>query len=209
MSDAGTFLNWFVAALSAVLLAVIVISWLISFRTQKTIAFGSSKWFSIPVWALIGAGFAALAFFGYLGYRLWIPLPISTPGGVLNLFRFAGLALFLAGWLLMLWARWALGGMYGVSTASAVRLRSQHRLVRHGPFAFIRHPMYLGIWLVLLGLTLLYRTWAPLVLLVIFLPLYRRAQREEAALAATFGEEWQIYSARVPMFLPRLRRKGS
>jgi hypothetical protein len=38
--------------------------------------------------------------------------------------------------------------------------------------------------------------------------LYRRAQREEAALAAIFGEEWCTYAARVPMFTPSWSGRG-
>ena len=181
-------------------------SWLASYRTRKAAVAGSSRWFSLPVWAQIGGGLAAIALFAYLGYALWIPLPLAAPTGVLRILRVAGLALLLLGALLALWARWTLGAMYGVSTTSAVQLNVGHRLVQHGPYAYVRHPLYLGIWLVFLGATFVYRTWAPLAYLVMFLPLFRRAQREEAALAAALGEEWREYAGRVPMFVPRWRR---
>ncbi|MFQ6059099.1 MAG: methyltransferase family protein [Anaerolineae bacterium] len=115
-----------------------------------------------------------------------------------------GLGLFLVGVLLVLWARWTLGAMYGVSTSCAVQLKERHRLIQHGPYALVRHPMYLGYWLLLAGVALIYRTWSPLLFLAMFVPaFYRRAQREEQALEAMFGAEWQAYAARVPMFVPR------
>lgn len=58
---------------------------------------------------------------------------------------------------------------------------------------------------------LVYRTWSPLLWLVVcVLAFYRRARREEEALETEFGREWRAYAARVPMFVPRLaaRRTG-
>ena len=128
----------------------------------------------------------------------WI---VIAAAGIL---RVVGLAFFLMGWVLVLWARQALGTMYGVSTSFATQLQAQQRLIQHGSYTLVRHPMYLGYWLVLLGVTLIYRTWTPLAFLVICLPsFYRRARREEKALEAMFGAEWQAYASRVPMFVPR------
>ncbi|OGO67845.1 MAG: hypothetical protein A2Z37_08055 [Chloroflexi bacterium RBG_19FT_COMBO_62_14] len=53
----------------------------------------------------------------------------------------------------------------------------------------------------------MYRTWALLILFLLLLALYRRAKREEEVLEAAFGEAWRSYAARVPMFLPRWRRR--
>jgi Cu+-exporting ATPase len=81
-----------------------------------------------------------------------------------------------------------------------------HQLVTQGPFAIVRHPMYSGIMLAALGSLLIYSTWTTL-LFVCFAPLtIIRARREEAALAAEFGEQWQAYCKRVPAFVPRLKR---
>ncbi len=103
----------------------------------------------------------------------------------------------------MLWARWALGSMYGVSTSSTAPLQAQHRLIQRGPYAFVRHPIYLGYWLLLLGVTLIYRTWTPLLLFVMCLAaFYRRARREEEALAERFGDEWRAYTRRTKFLIP-------
>lgn len=121
------------------------------------------------------------------------------------LLRLVGLVPFLGGVALMLWGRWALGPMWGVSTSLGVQLRVHHRLVKHGPYALVRHPMYLGYWLMFAGALIVYRTWALLIYtLSLIFSLYRRARREEQALATTFGPEWHAYTTRVSMFLPRL-----
>lgn len=204
-----TLMDWTIIASAVFLTGTIVVSWIAGYRAPKARTFGSSKWFALPVWAQISLGIIAVLLFIFIGYTSWIPLPLSVPAGVLNILRLVGLILFLGGTLLVLWARWTLGEMYGVSTSSAVQLKRQHRLVQDGPYAYVRHPLYLGIWLIFLGVALIYRMWAPLLFFLLFLfSLYRRARREEAALAATFGEEWHKYAARVPAFLPGLRGRG-
>ena len=99
--------------------------------------------------------------------------------------------------------------MYGASTSSSAPLQQKHRLIQRGPYAFIRHPMYLGYWLVMFGVLWTYRMWTPLVLLAMTVPsFYRRARREEISLAATFGSEWEAYAAKGPMFLPCWKTKS-
>lgn len=205
MFNVDTLLNWIVATISIGLLATIVVGWLLSYREAKAAPVGPGKWiFALPAWAQIGGGLTITALLAYLGYALWIPLPLTMPAGALEILRIVGLALFLTGALLVLWARWTLGAMYGVSTSCAAQLKEQHRLIQHGPYALVRHPMYLGYWLLLAGVALIYRTWSPLLLLTMFVPaFYRRAQREERALEVVLGAEWQAYASRVPMFVPR------
>lgn len=53
------------------------------------------------------------------------------------------------------------------------------------------------------GGILLYRTWTFVFMLSHCLALVLRARREEALLAAHFGEEWTRYARRVPAWIPR------
>jgi len=139
---------------------------------------------------------------------LWIPLPLSVPPRLQVLLGLAGLATFATGVFLMTWARLALGPEWTVSSGVGVRLHEDHRLVQHGPYAYVRHPLYLGWWMVLLGLLAAYRTWIILIYFLLFLASFvKRAKREEEALRAAFGDEWSEYAGRVPMWWPRWPRR--
>jgi protein-S-isoprenylcysteine O-methyltransferase Ste14 len=138
---------------------------------------------------------------------LWRPLlpRLSLPARIAALI--AGSLLYFPGIGLILWGRQALGEMYNVSSVLGVELFAGHRLVTSGPFALVRHPMYLGALFAGLGGVLIYRTWTLVFMAVHFLVLVMRARREEEALAAEFGEEWQAYRRRVPGWIPRLRSR--
>jgi len=204
-----TVTDWLVSAGSIALMVVVTISWLVSVRVQKVERATSSRWFALPAWAQVALGLAAIAVFIWLGSVLWILLPLRLPESVTTTLGFIGLSIFLFGLFIVFWARWALGAMYGVSTGSSAPLQERHRLVQRGPYGLIRHPMYLGYWLLLLGILLTYRTWTPLALLAMTVPsFYRRARREEISLEETFGSKWQAYAESVPMFLPSWKMKS-
>jgi protein-S-isoprenylcysteine O-methyltransferase Ste14 len=149
----------------------------------------------------------SLGYFG-LGAGLWRPLPLAPPPWVDGLLLWLGTLLYFPGLALMVWGRLALGRMYFVSLTGGTQLFAGHRLITHGPFAYLRHPMYLGLLLAGLGGTLIYRTWTWVLVTLSFLGVARRARLEERALADEFGAEWQAYARRVPAWLPRLRREG-
>jgi protein-S-isoprenylcysteine O-methyltransferase Ste14 len=146
---------------------------------------------------------ASSLFFGVC-VLLWRPIPVSlsAPGRLAALIF--GSLLFFPDLGLAVWGRLALGRMYFVSTGMGAQLFADHRLVTHGPYAIVRHPMYVGLSVAMLGGLLLYQTWTWVALLLLPLGLWRRAGREEQALAAGFGEAWQAYCRRVPAFVPRL-----
>ena len=158
---------------------------------------------SLPFYLL-----ATLLFVG-AGLLLWRPLPFEFAPPVRSIVLAAGALLYFPGLALVLWGRLALGKMYFVSTSQAVQLFAGHELVTRGPFAIVRHPMYLGLILAALGGLLLYQTWAMLVFSLLAPLVLRRARREEKLLAAAFGKQWQDYCDRVPAFLPRLWRKNA
>ncbi len=199
--------DWIVIAGVAILLTIVVASWLASYRMPRTAPVRSGDWFFVlPVWAQIVGGLAACKLLASLGYWLWIPLPLALAHDADAILRIVGLALFLVGWALVLWARWTLGTLYGVSTSFAAPLQAQHRLIQHGPYARVRHPMYLGYWLLLAGVMLIFRTWTPFLFFVICLAsFYRRARREELALAERFGAAWHAYAARTGFLVPSMR----
>ena len=81
-----------------------------------------------------------------------------------------------------------------------------NRLITGGPYRFVRHPLYLSMFVAVMGTAVALRSlWGMLITLAVFVPLgLYRASLEDEALARRFGEEWQAYARRTPFLLPRL-----
>jgi protein-S-isoprenylcysteine O-methyltransferase Ste14 len=178
--------------------------WVASLRKGQAVTLlperGNRRW---PAWAQLAFVLLSLVLAGALFYALWIPLPLALSASTALWLTIGGLVLFLAGLILTLWARRTLGAMWGISTSRKVKLLPDHQLIQTGPYALVRHPMYLGWWLSLIGLVLIYHTWLLVGLLAMSLLIfYLRARREEAVLAEKFGEEWQAYVARSKFLIP-------
>jgi protein-S-isoprenylcysteine O-methyltransferase Ste14 len=94
----------------------------------------------------------------------------------------------------------------GPNWSISLELRRDHRLIQHGVYRSIRHPMYLAIWLWSMAQAMLLQNWlAGWSAFVTFAPLYFvRAPREEAMMCRCFGEEYRAYMARTGRILPRL-----
>lgn len=199
--------DWLLIVAVALLLIAVYASWLASYRTPKDAPSGLNVWYRMPSWAQITVGMGGSLFGALLFYWLWIPLPLSLSAELALILRAAGVVQALTGIGLWFQGRWMLGDMMTVSTASATQLTTHHRLIQSGAYGMVRHPMYVGYWLLLLGLLLVYRTWMPLIVLVLMVAsLTRRAHQEDLALEARFGDAWRGYAARVPGFIPHLRR---
>jgi protein-S-isoprenylcysteine O-methyltransferase Ste14 len=158
---------------------------------------------------LRSALFYSFATAGFLVFSiyLWRPLPLNLPAGVRLAVLITGSLIYFPGTAFVLWGRLALGNMYFVSTSLGAQLYTDHRLVTNGPFAIVRHPMYIGLIAAAVGSLLIYQTWTTFAYAVFASFVLRRARREESALAAEFGEAWQKYCQRVPAFLPRLLKR--
>lgn len=78
-------------------------------------------------------------------------------------------------------------------------------LVTHGPYRYIRHPMYASILLAGLGLLLITFSWLRLLLfLVLWLVLYLKLRIEERLLARHFAG-YPAYQKRSGLFFPRFK----
>lgn len=134
---------------------------------------------------------------------LWRPVPMALSEGVRLVAICTGAGLYFTGIGLYLWGARTLGEMYRPSSGAGVWLSAEPRLVTDGPFALVRHPLYVGLQAAAIGGLVLYRTWTFVFVAVNFVALVVRARREEEALAAEFGEQWEAYRRRVPAWIPR------
>lgn len=125
----------------------------------------------------------------------WLALP-STPW-----LLWLGVALTAAGLLLAIWARLYLGKNW----SGLVTVKHDHELVRTGPYRFVRHPIYSGILLALLGTTLCRRNvWGFLGLVIVWLGLWLKSRLEEGFMVQTFGSQYDDYRRTTGAIVPRL-----
>jgi protein-S-isoprenylcysteine O-methyltransferase Ste14 len=145
--------------------------------------------------ALQAAGFA-MAGIGFMKPELpwWAPYSLASTVLVILLGGTA-IALFVS----------AVSAM-GKNWSLIARTRSDHELIRSGPFAIVRHPIYLALLLYLLSMAAALGHWQQLMFAV---PLYLagtviRIRDEEALLRAQFGEDHARYVREVPALIPLL-----
>ena len=82
------------------------------------------------------------------------------------------------------------------------------KLVTTGIYRYIRHPQYLGFFLITLGMNVQWLTIITLALWpVVVIVYYKLAKTEEKDAEEKFGEEYLKYKRTVPGFIPRIRRK--
>jgi protein-S-isoprenylcysteine O-methyltransferase Ste14 len=113
--------------------------------------------------------------------------------------RWSGIALFLAGGILRLWAALLLGRRLCRLNV----IRPEHTLVTTGVYRVIRHPSYLGFFVNLLGWVLAFRSWAGLLVAVLFVfPLATRIRAEERLLSRHYGGEYDAYCRRTWRLIP-------
>ena len=100
-----------------------------------------------------------------------------------------------------------LAGFLVISAAWRVLYEAQRKgaLATTGPYAWVRHPQYVGFILVMLGFLLQWPTVLTLAMFPVLVWMYvRLARQEEQEAIATFGEAYRDYARTVPGFIPSL-----
>ena len=98
-------------------------------------------------------------------------------------------------------------GFIGLSASWRVLLKAQQEgeLATTGPYAYVRHPQYVGFIVIMLGFLLQWPTLLTLGMFPVLVTMYvRLAHREERDVAAEFGPAWEAYAVVTPRWFPRL-----
>jgi len=112
-----------------------------------------------------------------------------------------GIALTFAGVAFALWARISLGAYW----SGRVTLKEEHRLIRSGPYKFVRNPIYTGMLLAMVGSAIVAGEWrGVLAVALLYGALSAKALREEGLLLAEFKSEYEEYRHSTGFLLPRL-----
>jgi protein-S-isoprenylcysteine O-methyltransferase Ste14 len=110
-----------------------------------------------------------------------------------------GVTLVVLGLAFAVWARRHIGSNW----SGTVTVKENHALVRTGPYAWVRHPIYTGLLAAILGTAIargeLRGVWALALCTVAFVI---KLRTEERWMSEVFGEEYERYRAAVPALIP-------
>lgn len=148
----------------------------------------------------IGIILQSISFFVAGFGAVHLSLPLLSPAALAG----ALAVLLLMGGTLYLFT--ASSGALGKNWSFEARMRTDHQLIRNGPYARVRHPIYLGMLLFLLGVAVALGHWLQL---IVALPLFLvgtsiRTRLEDHLLDAQFGQEFRDYAQSTPALIPRL-----
>ena len=114
--------------------------------------------------------------------------------------RSMGIALGVLSLVLYAWSRTTLGKEW----SSYLQMQKKHHLVTTGPYAWIRHPIYLSLIGFMTGISLVGANWFLIAFLVVsFADLILRIPKEEQMMVEEFGEEYEAYIRRTGKLLPK------
>jgi protein-S-isoprenylcysteine O-methyltransferase Ste14 len=111
----------------------------------------------------------------------------------------AGLGLTIAGCGIAAWARWYLG----TNWSAVVTVREGHELIRNGPYAVVRHPIYWGLLVAMMGTAIEVGEVRGLVgVAIAFFAWWDKTRREETFLVEQFEGEYVQYRRMVKRLIP-------
>jgi protein-S-isoprenylcysteine O-methyltransferase len=128
----------------------------------------------------------------------WLNLRVVPAGSTATA---VGYALLLAGMLFAGWARLFLGGNW----SSNVALKQGHTLVQSGPYRIVRHPIYTGLLVALLGTAIALgelRCFLGVLLAAIAWKI--KSMSEETLMVQQFGDQYARYREQVKGLVPYL-----
>jgi protein-S-isoprenylcysteine O-methyltransferase Ste14 len=181
------------SALWVILWLVWMVAWLRTKQTQERASFASRLLYGIPVIVAFYLLFDDHIPFAWLQWRTF---PRNS--------WVEGLAVLLtaAGIVFAIWARFYIGENW----SSAVSIKVGHELIRTGPYAWVRHPIYSGLLLAMFGTALARREPRGLIaLVVLWLGFWIKSRMEEGFMRKTFGDQYQEYSRTTGALIPRVR----
>lgn len=188
-------------AVVGLLWAAFVLFWLVMAQFNKKGVKGAVRR-SGGAWAmrlaiLVGV-LIVVSFRGRGGAMLLVGISRAFPvhPGIVG--EWLGVGLVAIGFGIAFWARGYLGRNWGMPMS----LRQGHELVTSGPYAYVRHPIYSGIMLAMVGAAVVEGLlWLVLFTLYFAYFLYS-ARTEEKMMVAQFPDAYPAYRRRTKMLIP-------
>jgi protein-S-isoprenylcysteine O-methyltransferase Ste14 len=112
---------------------------------------------------------------------------------------YTGLALAALGAAFAIWARLYLGRNW----SGFVTVKQDHELIRSGPYALVRHPIYTGFLLAIFGTAIVEAQIRGFLAFVIFsIAWHFKARVEERFMVEQFGQQYEVYRCQVKGLIP-------
>jgi len=114
-----------------------------------------------------------------------------------------GLLMLAVGIAFAVWARRYLGRNW----SGTVTVKQNHELIRSGPYRLVRHPIYTGLLLAILGTAVAFGEWRGLLAFALLTgSLLLKLRIEERFMSESFPKEYARYRAEVPALIPHIGR---
>jgi protein-S-isoprenylcysteine O-methyltransferase Ste14 len=170
---------------------VLAVVWLVgAFTTKKTVRSQPGRNRIVYVTLVLLGSLLFNLQFGFLALRF---VPMSAAAA------YTGLALTVVGVAFTIWARFYLGSNW----SGKPTIKEGHTLIRSGPYAVVRHPIYGGILVGLLGTAIAQGKLGSLIGTVLVLIAFKvKSRLEETFMTEQFGAEYLNYKEQVKGLIP-------
>jgi len=143
-----------------------------------------------PIWICALLLLMPPAWLGPLSFQI-VPQSLTYYG--------IGAVMTVAGLGFAIWARYHIGRNW----SGVITVKEDHALIRTGPYAIVRHPIYTGLLLAIIGSALARGDVAALLAVALMLyAVLRRVGIEERWMSETFGQAYVDYKAVTPALVP-------
>jgi protein-S-isoprenylcysteine O-methyltransferase Ste14 len=199
---------WYLVLLNIALFAIFILSFIRPRGKREWRSMGATLAFFVALFtemygipltiyilvSILGRSYPAANPFSFRSGHLWVTF---LGGGTFMfvLVHVINFILVISGFLIM-WRAWRLIH------------RAKGGLVTGGPYAFVRHPQYAGLFLIMIGMLILWPTIiTALMFPVLVFMYYRLSKKEEDDMIKEFGDEYRRYMEKTPMLIPGLKRE--
>jgi protein-S-isoprenylcysteine O-methyltransferase Ste14 len=149
-------------------------------------------------WILFLLFFSFLLFYSSFSSPVFLVQRVISDSLVIGM---SGMIITLMGLGFAVWARVHLGKYW----SSMPAIRVDHKLIRTGPYRFVRHPIYTGVLVGVTGTAIIIGMPLGLIAFFLLLVVYLwKIREEEKYLQEEFGEEYARYKKEVPALIPFL-----
>ena len=200
---------WSLVAVNIALFAFFLLSFLAPRKKREWRSMGATLAFFVALFTemygfpltiyiltgILGSKYPALNPFSHASGHLWVTF-LGGGSAMMIIIHGISIGLVIIGFVVM-WRGWKMIH------------RAKGGLVTEGLYAYVRHPQYAGLFLVMTGMLI---QWPTIITAFMFPVLiyvyYRLSKREEAEMIEQFGDVYRRYIERTSMFIPKMQRSA-